>query len=169
MTIGRRLGGQVAGALVMLAALPALSGCTPAPRVLIAVRAVDGEPVALLAGCPDFQIDDVSLYTRHHSVTATENGPDRILGRTAPTVPSALRLFGPPPSGWNVDVDDLAALEPGQSYGLGAGSSGSTAESIIFTVEDLATLAPDEVLAGKPRSHEKMTEREFREQAKGEC
>lgn len=159
----------MAGALVVLAALPLLSGCTPALRVLIAVRAVDGEPVALLLSCPDFQIDDVSVYTVHRSVTATENGPDRILQRTGPTVPSALKLFGPPPSGWKVVVDDLTALEPGQSYGLGAGASGRSAESVTFTAEDLAALAPDEVLAGDPRSHEKMTEREFRDGAEDEC
>ncbi|SCE79624.1 hypothetical protein GA0074695_1189 [Micromonospora viridifaciens] len=155
----------VAGAIVF-----GLAGCTPADRPLIAVRAADGEPAVLLAGCSDFQIDSISLLTTSRDVTALVDGPDRELRRTGTQVPESMPLFGPPPTGWEVTDDRLTALTADQPYGLAAYSNGRPTVPITFTAADLAELGPDEVLVGKTlSSHEKVTEREYRKRAKNAC
>ncbi len=155
----------MAGAIVF-----GLAGCSPAALPLTAVRAAGGEPVVLLAGCADFQIDSISLYTTTRDVTASVDGPDRRLRRTGTQVPESMPLFGPPPAGWEVTDDRLTALAADQPYGLAAYGDGGKTVPITFTAADLAELGPDEVLVGKtPSSHKKVTEREYRKRAKNAC
>ncbi len=50
---------------IVLAALLAplgLTGCSPAPLPITAVRAVDGRPVVLIAACAKFDPDRVSAF-----------------------------------------------------------------------------------------------------------
>ena len=155
----------MAGAIVF-----GLAGCTPAALPLTAVRAAGGEPVILLAGCADFEIDWISLYTTSRNVTALVDGPDRKLRRTGTQVPESMPLFGPPPAGWEVTDDRLTALAADQLYGLSAFGDGGKAVPITFRAADLAGLGPDEVLVGKtPSSHKKVTERDYRKRAKDAC
>jgi hypothetical protein len=164
------LAGRTAGALVALVALSGLAACGPADRPVTAVRAVDGEPVVLLAGCSDFQIDRVSLYPSSVDAPVPDGSPDRTLDRTGTTVPESMPLFGDPPSGWTADDGRLTALAAGQAYSVSAYADGGSAVPITFTAADLAALGPDEVLVGKkPSSHKKVTEREFHKQAKKAC
>jgi len=154
----------------VLAALPGLAACTPADRGLTAVRAAGGRPVVLLAGCADFEIDTVSVYTSSRDVTASVDGPDWEVQRTGVGVPDAMPLLGEPPRGWKVVDDSLAALAADQLYGLSAYADAHGTVPITFTDADLAALGPGEVLIGKtPSSHEKVTEQEFRKRAEDAC
>ncbi|MFI5496097.1 hypothetical protein [Actinoplanes sp. NPDC051859] len=170
MTRTLRVAGRAAGVLMVLAALPGLSACTPEAKPLTAIRAVDGEPVILLAGCPDFQIDSVSVYTESGDPTVAVDGPDRVLRRNGAPLPESLSLFGASPAGWTVTDERLTELAAGKSYGLSAFGDGGNVVPVTFTAADLAALGPGDVLIGKtPSSHEKVTEKEFRRQATEAC
>jgi len=162
--------GRVAGALVVLAALPGLAGCTPADLPMTAVRADGGHPVALLAGCSDFTIDRISVYTSTRDVTATVDGPNWKVESTGDQAPEVMPLLGEPPAGWKVIEDGLGQFAGDQPYGLMAYDNARGTVPITFTGADLTALGAGEVLVGKaPSSHEKMTESEFRKRAKDAC
>jgi hypothetical protein len=164
------IAGRAAGALIVLAALPLLASCTPAERTLTAVRAVNGEPVVLIAGCADFQIDSITVHPTSKSVTASASGPERELKRSGSATAESLPLFGAPPAGWTVVDGGLTALVEGQAYGLAAYANGKHTVPIGFTATDLATLGAGEVLVGDPPSgHEKVTEKEFQKRAEDAC
>jgi hypothetical protein len=164
------LAGRAVSALVVLTALSGLTACSPRDLPLTAIRAVDGQPVLLLAGCPDLQIDSVSVYPESVDAPVPDGSPTRELDRTGPAVPESMPLFGDPPPGWTADDGKLTALAAGQAYGLMARADNRKAVPIVFTDADLAALGPDEVLVGKsPSSHKKVTEQEFRKQAKKAC
>jgi len=155
---------------VALALLTALGACTPAARPLTAVRVVGGQVTVLVATCTDFQLDTVSLYTDNSGSTGPALGPQRRLVRTGTDVPDSLQIFEAPPSGWSVAEAVLTALTPKQLYGLGGYAQAKSTVPIVFTAEDLAALGGDEVLVGRaPSSHEKVTEKKFRERAKKSC
>jgi hypothetical protein len=156
---------RAVGVLVALAALPGLAACSPGDRALIAVGTAGGEPVVLLAGCDDFQIDSVTVYTQND-----EASPRRDLSRTGSELPGSMPLFGDPVPGWKVTGDQLTGLSASGSYGLAAYDGASRAVPIGFEAADLATLGAGEVLVGKPPGgHEKVTEREFRKRAEDDC
>jgi hypothetical protein len=170
MTVRSRIAGRVAGALVVLAALPGLAACGPPDRPLTALTVAGGAPVVLLAGCDDFTVDSLTVYTRGRNPTVAADGPNRQLDRTGSTTPQSVPLFGDPPAGWQVTDDRLTELAADQSYGLSAFSKGRNTVPIGFTAADLTALAPGEVLVGKvPSSNEKVTEKEFRKRAKKAC
>jgi hypothetical protein len=170
MTWAPRVAGRVAGALVVLAALPGLAGCGPPSRPLTAIRARDGQPVVLLAGCADFKIDDVSIVPESGDSTAVDNGPYRALNRTGSVVPDSMIFFDQPPAGWSVSQGVLTELAPDKTYNLMAYARADQTVPITFTSADLNALGPDEVLIGKlPGGHRKVTESDFRRRAKDSC
>jgi hypothetical protein len=170
MTRPLRIFGRVAGALVVLAALPGLAACTPAALPLTALRSAAGEPVVLLAGCPDYTIDEIQLYTSTTNVTASVDGPRRRIARTGAEVPASMPLFGDPPAGWKVTDEGLTELAADGYYSLVAYEGAQGTVGIGFAAADLAALRPDEVLIGaRPNGHRTTTEQEFRERAKDAC
>lgn len=161
---------RIERALVALIAVSGLAACTPAARPMTAVRLVDGEPVVLLAGCADFQIDSVSVYAASGNSASAAPGHDRDIERTGDVVPESMPLFGDPPAGWRVTDKRLTALAPGQRYHLSAWGGTRKTVVITFADSDLAALGPDEVLVGKtPSTHKKTTEKKFREHAEDDC
>jgi hypothetical protein len=165
-----RFASRVVGTLAVLVTLAGLAACSPAAKPLSALRLDSDRPTVLLAGCPDFQIDSLSVYPNGGSATAPASGPSRRLERTGSEVPDSMPLFGTPPAGWSVSDDGLTALAPGEAYGFTAYAQAQRTVTITFTPEDLAALGAGEVLIGKqPSSHEKVTEKEFRERAKDSC
>jgi hypothetical protein len=161
----------VVGALIVLTALPGLAACTPAARPLVAVRAVDGRPTALLAVCDDFRIDAVRIYPNSREASASPATGQRRLERVGSSVPESLDLFGPAPAGWSAAVTELSAMEPGQTYTLAASDQGVQAQAVpLFTLADLTALGPDEVLVrGDHLDHKKTTEKDFRDHAADSC
>jgi len=165
-----RVSGRVVGTFAALATLAGLAACRPAAKPLAAVRLDGGQPTVLLATCPDFQIDAISVYVESGSATAAASGPGRRLERTGPQAPDRMPLLGQPPAGWSASDSSLTALAPGQAYGLTAYAHAQPTLTITFTAEELAALGVGEVLVGKqPSSHEKVTEKEFRKRAEDSC
>jgi hypothetical protein len=165
-----RLIARVAGAVAVLVAVGGLSGCIAEDPGFVAVRLVDGQLVMLLARCPDFQLDAVSVYLEDTS--SASNAHDlvtRSLKRTGAEVPTSFRFFGRPPKGWEVVGDQLPELQPGKQYGATGSAPTGFSGTMRFTLADLARLAPDEVLVGVNYLTKKMTEQEFRENAQGDC
>jgi hypothetical protein len=166
----RTLTARAAGALALLVAVCGLSGCIAEDPAMTAVRLVDGQLVVLLARCPDFQFERVSVSARDAgSGSRTTEPMRRSLRRTGAEVPTSLRLFGRPPTGWKVDDDGMTHLEPGQLYGATGSARFDTTPTTEFTLADLARLDPDEVLVGVNFSTKKMTEQKFRDKAQGYC
>lgn len=158
------------GALAVLATLAGVAGCSPPAKPLVALRLDGGRPTVLLATCPGFRIDTLSLYSNSGSATVAAGGPNRWLERTGPGVPDSMPLFGTPPAGWSVSNGGLTALTPGQAYGLTGYAHARPTLTITFTAEDLAALGAAEVLLGKqPSSHEKVTEQQFRKRSEESC
>jgi hypothetical protein len=152
----------VVGALVVLAALPGLAGCTPADKPAIALSNVGGRPTVLIVNCSDFAIDTVNVdaeadATAWSASTESAAGPDQVV------------LFEAP-AGWTATERTLTDLKPGASYTITAFARAKRAVPIRFTVDQFDQLGADQVLAGDPGSTaEVVSDKKFREKAADAC
>ncbi|WBB69526.1 hypothetical protein [Micromonospora sp. WMMD812] len=155
---------RLVAALAAAATLGTLAACTPAAKRVAALRSVDGHPTLLVAACDGFEADGVSVSTV--GVTPrVQWDVDRDTG-AASTEVRLLQL----PAGWTVTEGTLTAFEPGREYTVSAADGGETSFPVHFTVEELAALAPDQVLVGEAAGERKaVTESEFRREAKESC
>jgi hypothetical protein len=141
-----------------------LGGCTPGRLPVAAVRAVDGRPVLLLAPCPGFTPDRISVFAEGTAVDRSW-----VLDRTDGAVPAAVTLFRVPP-GWTPVRTSLTDLQAGTRYGVRVSGVGGEAVTVRFTTDRLATLGAGQVLVGDPPSGWRaVPEQEFRERAAESC
>ncbi|MGC4876501.1 hypothetical protein ACLQ26_09615 [Micromonospora sp. DT43] len=150
--------------LVVLAALAGLSACSPADKPVLAVRAVDGQPVLLLAECAVFTADRISVYTIDvtpaASWTVDRDGGAAVAGVTVFELPS----------GWTIDEQTLVAFDSATEYSAAAYGTERNAVPVHFTLGELTGLAPGEVLVGEAAGKRKaVTEAAFRKRAKKVC
>ncbi|GAA2328893.1 hypothetical protein GCM10010170_005970 [Dactylosporangium salmoneum] len=171
-----------AGALTIVAVLglSGLSGCYlgPDPIQFAALAVVDGKPTAFVAVCGRSTVDvevyrnDKDDYTNTlltWSVTVAP--PDR-----ARSVD--VELLGAVRPGWRLttvrhtvdegqpgsfEVIPLTAFEPGHRYALDSsdpGPEGSSAPTVLFTVDDLTKVPDGQVLVPEDHDHSKLMTRE---------
>jgi hypothetical protein len=160
----------VAGALVVLATLATLAGCSPAAKPVTALRLVDGHPTLLVAKCDDANIDAVSVFTGDGAtITEAWRARDPRLPAETGAPPDEIRLLEAP-SGWSVSDDSLTTFAPGVDYTATAYGSPGDAFPIDFTLEKLAALDPGQVLAGESNNEATaMSEKDFRDNAEDAC
>lgn len=153
----------VGAALVLVSGATLLSGCSPAPLPVIALRSVDGWPSLIVAPCDKFALHRISVFT-----AGSDPGPKWTVNRIGGAIPSEVRLFQVPP-GWTVHAQSLTDLVPGIKYEISAYGR-RKAKPILFEQGDVASLRSGEVLVGTSAGKAKVVkEAEFRKEARGAC
>jgi hypothetical protein len=162
----RRLTGRVAGAVAVLAALSGLTGCGPAGKPVVAVGYPGGAPTALLVHCSTFKIDSVyvsDITTASATGTWSVHGPED-------SEPPQITFFETPP-GWTVTKQTLTPFDEHGKYSAQAFSSrGDPATTVAFTLAQLKSLRPGQVLVSKGVNESTaVSEKKFRKDAKAAC
>lgn len=161
-------------AAVMLMACGSLSGCYlgPDPIQYAALAVVDDRPTAVVATCGKETAFPVTVYRhdnsdefRHWSVNVTPSRPARAV---------EVELLGKPRPGWEITTQEasspggmalvpLTSFEAGYRYVLDSskgGPEGSSAPAAEFTMDDVAALGADQVLAPIDHDHSKVVSRD---------
>ncbi|MCC5575899.1 hypothetical protein IMZ11_09635 [Microtetraspora sp. AC03309] len=139
--------GYTAVALATLAFFGVACG-TPAPKGILAVeRAQDGGVRLLLADCPGYVAQDVSVIADTDDDSELVDWSVHNSGRTSSV--RDIQVFQGPPEGWRTTGDTLTALREGVPYVANVnGNVGGRGlrGRVPFTVEDLKGLGSGEVL-----------------------
>jgi hypothetical protein len=162
----RRLTGRVAGAVAVLAALSGLTGCGPAGKPVVAVSYIGGAPTALLVHCSRFKIDIINVSD---VTTASATGTWSVQG-PEDSEPPQITFFQAPP-GWTVTKQTLTSFDEHRKYAAQPFSSrGDPATTVAFSITQLKSLKPNQVLISKGVNESKaVSETKFRKDAKAAC
>jgi hypothetical protein len=146
--IRRRRPGRRYAAVASIALAFFGTGCTPAPKGVLAVERVqDGGIRLLLADCPGYVARDISVVADTDDDGELVDWSVHNSGWTGSV--HDIRVFQDPPEGWRSTGGKLTALRKGVPYVANVdGSMGNRGlrGRVPFTVEDLAGLKSGEVL-----------------------
>lgn len=172
------------GWIVVAVVVGVLSGCevtldlvSVSPRGLAALAVHDGKPVVLLADCRRYEIIEVKISPTPDRFQRPDDARGWVVSRplSAP-LPEEVEALGAPPAGWTEQhPGTLTRFAAGQLYELATWndddviSGPGSLTDFDFTVADLDSLAPGQVLVGKDKEFEKKTEKKFRSGAKHAC
>jgi hypothetical protein len=135
-----------------------LAACSPKAPQVTALRAVDGQPVLLIAACDGFDVARISVFPEE-----TSSAEKWTVNRGTGAAPDEVPLLHAP-QGWTAESGTLPALRPRTEYSVAAyGEQARPAVPIRFTVEQVAGLGAGEVLIGRPSGGGKaVSESKFR-------
>lgn len=165
----RRWLARPAAVLAVVTVLGGLSGCTPADEPVTALRNVDGHPTLLIVSCSEVQIDRVSVFGEGSTQNGTfQSGPKWTVGDLRRQIGGEVRLLDPSTS-LPVVEGDLTEFTPGAEYTVAAYGDPDTIP-IRFTVEEVAALAPGQVLvAPRPGERKAVSQSTFEKKARESC
>ena len=168
-------------AVLGIAVVLGLAGCTPDPHPYIAVTIVDDRPTLLVAECARTRIEYVTLSERDDSTSPSPGrarhewsvasplstpGPDGVRNPTA-VAPARITFFVNPPS-WLVRSKTLRAFREDTEYRVDSGVA--NVGSLTFTLARLRKLEPGKVITavGYLDQHA-VSEADFEKAARKDC